>query len=96
MMAVLTPSLPVVSITCKTIFHLMIIVLSICANMSISSLANGFAYWQDKSIDDSSDTYFYDMSQAMDHIQNIAGDNAKNVRFGNGETGWPTSKMKPE
>jgi len=32
------------------------------------------------------------MSQAMEHIQQAAGDNAKNIRFGNGETGWPTGK----
>lgn len=52
-------------------------------------LANGFAYWQSQNIDNATNTYFDDMSQAMDHIQQISGDNNK-VRFGNGETGWPT------
>ncbi|ODM16921.1 hypothetical protein SI65_07886 [Aspergillus cristatus] len=53
-------------------------------------LANGFAYWQNTPIDSAPKTYFDDMSQAMKHVQQAAGDNAKNIRFGNGETGWPT------
>lgn len=52
-------------------------------------LANGFAYWQSQNINNATNTYFDDMSQAMKHIQQVAGDNNK-VRFGNGETGWPT------
>lgn len=56
------------------------------------SLANGFAYWQNTAIDSAPKTYFSDMSQAMEHVQQAAGDNAKNIRFGNGETGWPTGK----
>ncbi|KAE8145339.1 glycoside hydrolase superfamily [Aspergillus avenaceus] len=54
-------------------------------------LANGFAYWQDTDIDNASKTYFKDMSDAQKHIEQVAGDNAKNIRFGNGETGWPTT-----
>lgn len=32
------------------------------------------------------------MSQAKAHIEEAAGPNGKNIRFGNGETGWPTSE----
>ncbi|KAL4809519.1 glycoside hydrolase superfamily [Aspergillus unguis] len=53
-------------------------------------LANGFAYWQGTDVDNSTSTYFDDMAQAKAHIEKVAGDNAKNIRFGNGETGWPT------
>lgn len=53
-------------------------------------LANGFAYWQSQNIDNATNTYFDDMSQAMHHIQSVAGDNKDKIRFGNGETGWPT------
>lgn len=55
------------------------------------SLANGFSYWQGQKINNASNTYFDDMSQAKKHIEKIAGDNANNIRFGTGETGWPTS-----
>lgn len=58
-------------------------------------LANGFAYWQSQNIDNSSNTYFDDMSQAMQHIQSVAGDNKDKIRFGNGETGWPTGMSSP-
>lgn len=30
------------------------------------------------------------MSQAIAHIQKLAGDRAKDIRILNGETGWPT------
>ncbi|GES59052.1 1,3-beta-glucanosyltransferase Bgt1 [Aspergillus terreus] len=53
-------------------------------------LANGFAYWQGQKIDNATNTYFDDMAQAKAHIEKVAGANAKNIRFGNGETGWPT------
>ncbi|KAL2795783.1 1,3-beta-glucanosyltransferase Bgt1 [Aspergillus keveii] len=53
-------------------------------------LANGFAYWQGQAIDNATATYFDDMAQAKARIEQVAGDNAKNIRFGNGETGWPT------
>ncbi|XHG06744.1 hypothetical protein AWENTII_009925 [Aspergillus wentii] len=55
-------------------------------------LANGFAYWQDQKISNASNTYFDDMSQAKNHIEEVAKENAKNIRFGNGETGWPTGE----
>ncbi|KAL6239931.1 hypothetical protein BDW75DRAFT_248691 [Aspergillus navahoensis] len=53
-------------------------------------MANGFAYWQGQDIDNATATYFDDMAQAKAHIEKVAGDNAKNIRFGNGESGWPT------
>ncbi|PYH95948.1 glycoside hydrolase [Aspergillus ellipticus CBS 707.79] len=53
-------------------------------------LANGFAYWQDQKIDNATATYFDDMSRAKNHIKQVAGANADKIRFGNGETGWPT------
>ncbi|KAL1962708.1 hypothetical protein VTN77DRAFT_9252 [Rasamsonia byssochlamydoides] len=53
-------------------------------------LGNAFAYWQGVPISNASRTYFDDIAQAMEHIQKIAGDNAKNIRFSTGETGWPT------
>ncbi|KAL2871973.1 putative myosin class II heavy chain (MHC) [Aspergillus lucknowensis] len=53
-------------------------------------LVNGFAYWQGQTIDNATATYFDDMAQAKARIEQAAGDNAKNIRFGNGETGWPT------
>lgn len=34
------------------------------------------------------------MAQTIAHVQQIAGDNAANIRVINGETGWPTGKMK--
>jgi glucan 1,3-beta-glucosidase len=33
------------------------------------------------------------MAQAKARIEQVAGDNAKNIRFGNGETGWPTGEF---
>src|SRR5215469_13960311 len=54
------------------------------------SLGNGFAYWQGATTKNASKVYFDDMAQAIEHIQSVAGDNAKNIHFANGETGWPT------
>ncbi|KAL1999387.1 hypothetical protein VTN02DRAFT_4585 [Thermoascus thermophilus] len=53
-------------------------------------LANAFAYWQGQDISNATNTYFDDMAQAIAHIQNLAGDRAKDIRILNGETGWPT------
>ncbi|BCS25884.1 1,3-beta-glucanosyltransferase Bgt1 [Aspergillus puulaauensis] len=53
-------------------------------------LANGFAYWQDQDISNATATYFDDMAQAKARIEQVAGDNANKIRFGNGESGWPT------
>ncbi|KAL4917628.1 glycoside hydrolase superfamily [Aspergillus aurantiobrunneus] len=53
-------------------------------------LANGFAYWQGQEISNATATYFDDMAQAKARIEQVAGDNAKNIRFGNGESGWPS------
>ena len=58
------------------------------------SLANGFAYWQGQTIDDSYSTYFDDISQAISHIQKVAGNDADSIRVLNGETGWPSGKTK--
>jgi glycosyl hydrolase family 17 len=57
------------------------------------SLTNAFAYWQGTDIDNSTGTYFNDIAQAIKRIQTIAGDNAKNIRIINGETGWPTGMI---
>lgn len=56
-------------------------------------LANAFAYWQGTKADDAYKTYFSDMAGAMQHIQNVAGDNADKIRVVNGETGWPTGEF---
>jgi len=53
-------------------------------------LANAFAYWQGTQVDNAYKTYFDDMSGAMTHIQQIAGDKASQIHILNGETGWPT------
>lgn len=53
-------------------------------------LGNAFAYWQGAPVNNASKTYFDDIAQAIEHVQKVAGDNAKNIRFLNGETGWPT------
>lgn len=53
------------------------------------SLANGFAYWQGKSGDDAVHTYFDDMAQALQRVQQING-SLSSIEFWNGETGWPT------
>lgn len=56
------------------------------------SLANGFAYWQGQELSNATNTYFDDMAQALEHIEKVAP-NPDKIRFGNGETGWPTSKL---
>lgn len=35
------------------------------------------------------------MAQAKARIEQVAGDNAKKIRFGNGESGWPTGMLPP-
>ena len=60
---------------------------------SVSSLANAFAYWQGASMQNATKVYFDDIGKALQHIQDIAGDNAKNIQFANGETGWPTGMI---
>jgi glucan 1,3-beta-glucosidase len=51
-------------------------------------LANGFAYWQYQELSNATKTYFYDMSQALGHIQDLTG-SLDGIHFMNGETGWP-------
>ncbi|KAK1150106.1 glycoside hydrolase 3 protein [Aspergillus melleus] len=51
-------------------------------------LANGFAYWQGQEIGNATNTYFDDMSQAKKRVESRAA--GRKIRFGNGETGWPT------
>ncbi|PYI29563.1 hypothetical protein BP00DRAFT_448244 [Aspergillus indologenus CBS 114.80] len=53
-------------------------------------LANGFAYWQDVSLANAKQVYFDDVYAAKERVKQIAGSNANNIYFGNGETGWPT------
>lgn len=57
----------------------------------ISSLANGFSYWQAQDISNATATYFDDMAQAVGHIQQVAG-SIDAVHVMTGETGWPTGK----
>ncbi|KAF2145438.1 glycoside hydrolase family 17 protein [Aplosporella prunicola CBS 121167] len=52
-------------------------------------LCNAFAYWQAQPIDNSTSTYFDDMSRAIEHIQSVAGGNSNGPEIWNGETGWP-------
>ncbi|KAK2760749.1 glycoside hydrolase 3 protein [Arachnomyces sp. PD_36] len=54
-------------------------------------LINAFAFWQGQDISNATATYFDDMMQAIGHIQDVAGDNAKDIHMANGETGWPTT-----
>ncbi|KAF7137117.1 hypothetical protein CNMCM5793_007181 [Aspergillus hiratsukae] len=54
-------------------------------------LANGFAYWQGQELSNATNTYFDDMAQALGHIEQVAGANSDKIRFGTGETGWPTT-----
>lgn len=63
--------------------------------MHIDSLANAFAYWQNTPAADAHKTYFDDMSQTINHIQKLAGENANKIQILTGETGWPTSKQLP-
>lgn len=55
-------------------------------------MANAFAYWQGQDISNATNNYFDDMSQAIQHIQKLAGANAANIRILTGETGWPTGR----
>ncbi|CAK4033507.1 glycoside hydrolase family 17 [Lecanosticta acicola] len=53
-------------------------------------LNNGFAYWQGAAAGaDAKKIFFSDMSQALAHIQKLAGSTDK-VEFWCGETGWPS------
>nr|POE74806.1 glucan 1,3-beta-glucosidase [Quercus suber] len=53
-------------------------------------LANAFAYWQGKDVDDGAVyTYFDDIQQALGRVQQMTG-SLDQVEFWNGETGWPT------
>jgi glucan 1,3-beta-glucosidase len=54
-------------------------------------LANAFGFWQSSPIANASHVYFDDVSQAFQHIQNIAGGPGK-IEVWTGETGWPTGK----
>jgi exo-beta-1,3-glucanase (GH17 family) len=52
-------------------------------------LINAFAFWQGAGDRNATWTYFDDMYQAIEHIEEKAGD--KEIEFWNGETGWPTA-----
>ena len=41
--------------------------------MYLSSLCNGFSYWQGQTIDNATKSVFDDMMQAFGHIQSISG-----------------------
>ena len=45
-------------------------------------LANGFPYWQYQEIGNATRTYFYDMGEALNHIQEVSGGN--DIHFMNG------------
>lgn len=49
----------------------------------VSSLANGFAYWQYQEISNATKTYFDDMAQALAHIQEVTG-SIDSIHFMNG------------
>ncbi|PGH21508.1 hypothetical protein AJ80_03176 [Polytolypa hystricis UAMH7299] len=53
-------------------------------------LVNAFAFWQGQDIKNATATFFDDMMQAINHIQQLAGSNAKDIYIATGETGWPT------
>ncbi len=91
-MVLRTPSSRAALPTCKQLDRRSDV--SPCSHSLISiSLANGFAYWQDQDISNATATYFDDMAQAKARIEQVAGDNAKKIRFGNGESGWPTGML---
>ena len=54
-----------------------------------SSLANGFSYWQYQELNNATKTYFYDMAQALGHIQELTG-SLDDIHFMNGGK-MPTS-----
>ncbi|ETN36586.1 uncharacterized protein HMPREF1541_08864 [Cyphellophora europaea CBS 101466] len=51
-------------------------------------LANGFPYWQYQDINNATKTFFYTMSEALAHVQEVSG-SLDDIHFMNGETGWP-------
>lgn len=63
--------------------------------LTLSSLANGFAYWQYQDIKNATKTYFDDMAQALAHVQDITGSLDK-IHFMNGGMShtWSPSYVK--
>ncbi|KAL9094306.1 MAG: hypothetical protein Q9165_003446 [Trypethelium subeluteriae] len=60
-------------------------------------LINAFAYWQGETVDQatgSHNVYFQDLSQAISHVQQLAG-STSSIEIWNGETGWPTTGGTP-
>ncbi|OJD23674.1 hypothetical protein ACJ73_04970 [Blastomyces percursus] len=53
-------------------------------------LVNAFAFWQGQDVQNATATLFDDMYRAMTHIQNLAGERAKDIYIATGETGWPS------
>jgi glucan 1,3-beta-glucosidase len=47
------------------------------------SLANGFSYWQYQELSNATKTYFYDMAQALGHVQDLTG-SLDGIHFMNG------------
>lgn len=50
---------------------------------------NAFSYWQGKTIEDAPYTFFDDIKQAFERIQETAG-SVDSIQLAVGETGWPT------
>lgn len=50
-------------------------------------LCNAFSYWQGQSIDNSSNSFFDDISQAFGHIQKVSGGSDKPIELWVGEAG---------
>ena len=59
------------------------------ADRSRGRLVNAFGFWQGQEISNASATYFDDIFQAFNHIQELSGSDTK-PELWNGETGWPT------
>ncbi|KAF8472016.1 endo-beta-1,3-glucanase [Kalaharituber pfeilii] len=55
-------------------------------------LANAFSYWQGQRMDNSSHSFFDDIMQALDRIQDTKG--STDFNFWVGETNWPTGGAK--
>lgn len=55
-------------------------------------LVNAFAYWQGSEINNASKVFVDDITQALDRVQNIRGE--EGYEFWVGETGWPTAGGK--
>jgi len=53
-------------------------------------LINAFSYWQGQTIQNSTASFFDDISQAITHIQSVSGSTDK-PEVAVGETGWPTA-----